>query len=332
MKKYIIYVSIPKENIIEVFKKKKKNIIKIQEIYTNGEVQPLKISYKKKLIYAGVRKHPRIITYHIKKTGLLKKIKETQTFGNPNHISLDLSEKYLFNSSYSSNSLTCHQLNKNGMPKKIYTIKKNILGCHSSIFHFQSKILFFTSLKEDKIFFEDIKNITKKKKKEIYYIKNTDKSGPRHMDIHPNQKYLYILNELNNTISIFNIEKIFNKKDFHLIQTIDILPNFSGKKWAADIHISPCGNFLYTCERTSNSISLFQINQKNGKLKLIKVYNTEIQPRSFNIDEKGKYLIISGQKSNSISIYKINKNFGLLEIRKRFKTKKEPLWIEIFMQ
>jgi 6-phosphogluconolactonase len=330
MKKYIVYVSIPKEKFIEVFKIKKNVVKKIQEVYTKREIQPLKISYKKKIIYAGIRNKPKIITYKIKKNGFLKKVKETKTFANPNHISLDIQEKYLFNSSYGGNCIVCHELNKQGFPKKKYRTKKKIYGCHSSIFHSFSKTLFFTSLKLDKIFFEKVNNLQKIFKKKLFYLKSEKNSGPRHMEIHPNQKYLYVLNELNNTISIWNINKILNKKVTHPIQIINTFPEFHGKKWAADIHISPCGSFLYTSERTSNSISLFLINKKKGILKLIKTYETEIQPRSFNIDPTGKRLIVSGQKSNSISIYKIDKNLGLLKKITSFPTRKEPLWIEIF--
>ncbi|WII23480.1 beta-propeller fold lactonase family protein [Buchnera aphidicola] len=330
MKKYIIYISLPRKNIIEVFQFNKNNIKKIQQIDIKSEIQPLKIFYEKKIIYAGVRDIPRIITYKIQKDGLLKKINETKTFGNPNHISLDSSKKYLFNSSYSGNCLTYHKLNDKGIPQEKYIIKKNILGCHSSIFHEKYKILFFTSLKSDKVFFEKIKNFHNHKEKK-YYLKSKKNSGPRHLDIHPNKKYLYVLHELNNTIEVWDIKKILYEKNFNSIQTIDILPKSLKKNWAADIHISPCGNFLYTCERTSNSISVFVINKKTGILQLIKIYNTEIQPRSFNIDQKGKYLIISGQKSHSISIYRINKNCGSLKKIKKITTNKEPLWIETFL-
>ncbi|CAL4321059.1 6-phosphogluconolactonase [Buchnera aphidicola (Periphyllus testudinaceus)] len=330
MKKYIIYISIPKKYIIEVFKfNSLGSIKKIQEIYTNGEVQPLKLCYKKKLLYAGVRNDSRIITYKINKKGLLKLLKETKTIGDPNHIFIDKNEKYLFNSSYGGNSISFHFLNKKGIPEKLFKNKKNILGCHSSVLDIKNNFLFCSSLKMDKIFIYSLKKIKKIFKKEKNILKCIKKSGPRHIIIHPKNKYLYIIHELNSSISIWNIKKIFNDNKIKCIQKIDILNIKLKKNWAADIHFTPCGNFLYASERIYNSITLFQVNSNTGKIKLIKIYKTEIQPRSFKIDNTGKYLIISGQKSNSISIYKINKKNGFLKKEKSFNTMKEPLWVEI---
>ncbi|NIH16604.1 MAG: beta-propeller fold lactonase family protein [Buchnera aphidicola (Periphyllus lyropictus)] len=329
MKKKIIYVSIPKKNIIQVFKFNKKKIKKIQEIFTNGEVQPIKLYKKKNILYAGVRNSSRIIIYKINSKGLLKFIKEVYTIGSPNHLSIDKKKKYLFNSSYGENCITCHKLLNNGILKKTYKTKNNILGCHSSISELKSKILFFTSLKKDKIFICKIKKIKSSFHKKIKYLKSEKNSGPRHLEIHPNNKFLYVINELNANILVWKINKKIHKIKKNYIQKIDIVPNFFGKKWAADIHIHPSGNFLYSCERTTSKITLFYVNSKNGTLKFIKTYNTEKQPRSFKLDKEGKFLIISGQKSNSISIYKINNTNGFLKKINQFKTLEEPLWIEI---
>lgn len=329
---YIIYVSIPKKHTIQVFKfNTLKKVKKIQEIYTNGEIQPIQLSTKKKKLYAGIRNHARITTYNINSKGLLKLNSEIKTYGNSNHIFIDKYEKYLFNSSYGNNSISCHLLNKKGIPEKIYTFKKKVLGCHSSIIDKSNNFLFFTALKLNTTFIYDIQNINKLFKININNLKHSKNYGPRHLSIHPNNKYLYILNELNSTITVWNIKKIVHKNSSKYIQKINIIPINLKKKWAADIHISPCGKFLYASERATSTISLFQININTGKLQFIKIYETEIQPRSFNIDKKGKYLIIAGQRSNSISIYSINKKNGFLNKKIKFSTMNEPLWIEVLL-
>jgi 6-phosphogluconolactonase len=330
--KYIIYVSIPKNHKIQVFKFNSLNKIKkIQEIDTNGEIQPIKLSLQKKKLYAGIRNDSRIITYTINDKGLLKKKNEIKTYGNPNHICIDLNEKYLFNSSYGNNSISCHLLSKNGVPKKTYKIKNKVLGCHASIIDQSNRFLFITALKLNKIFIYNIENINKLfeiNTNNLYYNKNY---GPRHMSIHPNNKYLYVLNELNSTITVWDIQKIILKNTFKYIQKIEIIPIFVKKKWAADIHISPCGYFLYASERATSTISLFQINPHTGVLKFTKIYQTVKQPRSFNIDQTGKYLIVAGQKSSSISIYSINKKNGLLNQELNFNIMKGPLWVEVLL-
>ncbi|MCW5197697.1 beta-propeller fold lactonase family protein [Buchnera aphidicola] len=331
-KKYIIYVSIPKKNIIEVFEfNLLKKVKKIQEISTNKEIQPIKVSIKKKKLYAGIRNNAKIITYDINNQGLLKKNSQIKTYGNPNHIYIDKNEKYLFNSSYGNNSISCHLLDKNGIPKKIYKLKNKILGCHASIIDKSNKFLFFTALKLNKIFIYNIENIKKLFKINVNKIYHKKNYGPRHLSIHPNNKYLYILNELNSTITVWNIKNIIYQNKNKYIQKINITPIFFKKKWAADIHISPCGLFLYASERATHTISLFQINPNTGKIKFLKIYKTEKQPRSFTIDKTGKYIIVVGQKSNSASIYSINKKNGFLNKKLSFITMQEPLWVETLL-
>ncbi|WP_343183344.1 beta-propeller fold lactonase family protein [Buchnera aphidicola] len=330
LKKYIIYVSIPKKKSIEVFQFKSSNKIKkIQEINTEGEIQPIKIFHKKNILYAGVRNKARIITYKINKKGYLKKIKETKTIGNPNHIFINKNKKYLLNSSYGGNSISLHYLNKNGTLKKDFQTGKNILGCHASVIDKKNKFIFCTSLLLDKVFIYNLKNIKKIFKYKKNFLKCSKNSGPRHIIFHPKKNFLYIIHELNSSISVWVMKKILNIKKIICIQKINILNIILKKKWASDIHFSPCGNFLYASERSNHSITLFHVNKNTGKIKLIKIYKTEKQPRSFKIEKKGKYLIVSGQKSNFISIYKINKKNGYLTKINSLKTKKEPLWIEI---
>ncbi|CAL4321236.1 6-phosphogluconolactonase [Buchnera aphidicola (Chaitophorus sp. 3695)] len=333
IKKYIIYVSIPKKNTIEVFEfNSLKKIKKIQEIYTYNEIQPIKLSIQKKKLYAGIRNEAQIITYDINHNGLLKINNKIKTYGNPNHICIDQDEKYLFNSSYGNNSISCHLLDSNGIPKKIYKFKTKMLGCHASIIDKSNQFLFFTALKLNKIFIYNIENINKLFKTNTNILHHKKNFGPRHLAIHPNNKYLYVLNELNSTIIVWDIKKIiYNKDTDQYIQKINIIPVFFKKKWAADIHITPCGLFLYASERATSTLSLFQINPNTGIIKFIKIYKTEKQPRSFNIDNKGKYLIVSGQKSNSVSIYSINKKNGFLNKKLNFLTMTEPLWIEILL-
>ena len=43
---------------------------------------------------------------------------------------------------------------------------------------------------------------------------------------------------------------------------------YTGRKWAADIHTSPDGRFLYASNRDHESLAVFSIAPKTGKLTL----------------------------------------------------------------
>ena len=137
-------------------------------------------------------------------------------------------------------------------------------------------------------------------------------AGPRHLTIHPNGKWMYVLNELNATITLVekNTEGNYIKKS-----TIGILPtDFTGKNSSADIHISWSGKFVYASNRGHNSIVILKTNDLDGSLTLIGHQTKNIDtPRNFSLSPDEKYLLVANQNSNSIVSFKRDTKTGLLE-------------------
>jgi len=110
---------------------------------------------------------------------------------------------------------------------------------------------------------------------------------------------------------------VFGYKEGRLnsLQNISMLAgDFKGNTGAADIHISPDGNFLYASNRgDANDIAIFSINKTTGKLALKGRSSTLGKgPRNFVIDPSGNYLLVGNQNSDFIVIFKRNKESGLL--------------------
>jgi 6-phosphogluconolactonase len=135
-------------------------------------------------------------------------------------------------------------------------------------------------------------------------------SGPRHLIFSKDGKYVYVLQELDGTLTSFSYAKGILKK---VSETTIVAPEFKGDIGAADIHISPDGKFLYATNRgTANDISVFKI-LKNGKLEFVQRTSTLGKgPRNFNIDPTGNFLLVGHQYTNDIVIFKRNKKTGLL--------------------
>jgi len=114
------------------------------------------------------------------------------------------------------------------------------------------------------------------------------------------------------------------------LQTRTTLPaGFNGKPWAADLHLTPDGRYLYASERTSSTLSAFRVDAATGMLEPLGQTPTEKTPRGFAIDPQGRYLIASGQDSHSVSVYAIDAATGALGTPKRLPVGKNPNWIEI---
>ncbi|QBN20258.1 lactonase family protein [Flavobacterium nackdongense] len=135
-------------------------------------------------------------------------------------------------------------------------------------------------------------------------------SGPRHLIFSKDGKFVYVLQELDGTISSLTYAKGMLEK---VSETTVIAADFKGDIGAADIHISPDGKFLYATNRgTANDISAFKILKK-GKLEFVQRTSTLGKgPRNFNIDPTGNFLLIGHQYTNEIVIFKRDKTTGML--------------------
>ena len=135
-------------------------------------------------------------------------------------------------------------------------------------------------------------------------------AGPRHIAFSKNGRYLYVIEELSGSISVYQFDK--GKTTF--IQTVYThSDNFKGTPGSADIHVSPDGKFVYASNRgEENNIAIFPI-LTNGKLdqKKMKLFSTlGKKPRNFTISGDGNWLLVANQDTDNIIIYKINKDTG----------------------
>ncbi|QCI19856.1 MAG: 6-phosphogluconolactonase [Buchnera aphidicola (Brevicoryne brassicae)] len=328
--KQVVYIVNSKSENIEIWNLSDHGSMNLlQKISTNGQIQPINIIKNNNLLYAGIRPDNKIITYSIEKNGYIEKKDESFIPGKPNYISFDKTNKFVFCSSYHSNCVSVSPLNKYGIPKNPIQIVYNIKGCHAARVNDKYNILFVMSLKEDSIYLYDLTNFGILKSTEQKLVKTKEKSGPRHIVFHPNQDFVYTINELNGTIDVWKIEKINNIVNIQNIQNVNILnKNVRSSEiyWSSDIHITSCGRFLYVSDRLFNIISLFHVN-KNNTITFIKIYKTVEQPRSFCIDCSNSYLIVAGEKNNTCAIYSISKNTGELKILNIYNTSEGPSWI-----
>ena len=135
-------------------------------------------------------------------------------------------------------------------------------------------------------------------------------SGPRHFTFSTDGKYVYLIQELDGTLTSFSYADGKLTKEN---ETSIVAPDFKGEPSAADIHLSPDGKFLYASNRTTaNDISVFKILKK-GKLELVQRTSTLGNgPRNFTIDPTGKFLLVGHQNSNDIVIFKRDQKTGML--------------------
>jgi 6-phosphogluconolactonase len=145
---------------------------------------------------------------------------------------------------------------------------------------------------------------------------------------HPNGRFVYLLNELDASVDALAFDP--QQGTLATLQTLTTLPaGFGAKPWAADLHLTPDGRFLYTSERTSSTLAAFAVDAATGRLRLLEHTPTEKQPRGFNIDPSGRYLVAVGQLSHAVTLYAIERESGALKPLKSYSLGQNPNWVEI---
>lgn len=145
------------------------------------------------------------------------------------------------------------------------------------------------------------------------FTKVTPGAGPRHFAFHPNGKFAYVINEITLTVTAFGWDEAKGK--LSELQTITTLPVERGKGMStAEVQVHPSGKFLYGSNRGHNTIAVFSIDGKAGKLKAIQHQSTLGKtPRNFGIDPTGKFLIAANQSSGDVFTFHINQDTGELK-------------------
>ena len=153
-------------------------------------------------------------------------------------------------------------------------------------------------------------------------------AGPRHFAFHPTAPFVYLLNELDATVDA--LEHHADAARFGHIQTIGSMPpGVVGKPWAADLHFTPDGRFLYTSERRSSTLAAFVVDAKSGWLTLLGRVETAAEPRGFAIDPSGRWLLAAGQASHSLRVHAIDAKTGALSPHADLGVGQNPNWVEI---
>jgi len=137
-------------------------------------------------------------------------------------------------------------------------------------------------------------------------------SGPRHIALHPNGRYAYVISEMGNTITAFDWDG--DKGSFREFQSVPTLPkDYQGENTTAEIAVHPTGRYLYGSNRGHDSIVVYAIDPARGKLTLIEDDPTlGKEPRNFALDPSGAYLFAANQNSNTVVVFKVNPKNGRL--------------------
>ena len=137
-------------------------------------------------------------------------------------------------------------------------------------------------------------------------------SGPRHFAIGADGHCLYVINELDSTLTVFAYDG--ETGEMRPVQTVSTLPDgFTGENSCAHVFVAPDGRFVYGSNRGHDSIAIWRITGEGGEVELVGHEPTQGKnPRHFSLDPTGDWLLAANQNSDSVVTFRRDRDTGTL--------------------
>jgi len=309
-----------------------------------GPLNPLAVSPDRRFLYAAQREAP----YTVSCLGIDQLSGELTYLGSASlphsspYIITDRTGRWLLSASYPGSLISVSAIGPQGFPQPPHQIVRTEPNAHSIQVDAANRNVFVPCLGGDVFMQWRFDDVTGRLTANPAATVRVEQSvGPRHFAFHPNNRTVYLLNELNAAVYVYSYDAATSELTEQ--QTIAALPtSFSGPAFglpggvehnggpkAADLHVTPDGRFLYASERTSSTLTGFRVDLDTGRLTRIDSFPTETTPRGFNIDPTGRYLLAAGQDSHHLAVHAIDQASGSLTAVGRYEMGRGPNWVEV---
>jgi len=311
-------------------------------------VMPMTVSHDRRFVFVAARSKPySVVTLSLdRQTGALAPLASAPLPDSMCYISLDKTGSYLFAASYGGSLASVHRVANDGRiapaPLQVVATGRH---AHSVRIDNSNRFVFVPTLGTDAVFeftFDAQSGRLASNTPPLVLLKPG--MGPRHVITSPDNRFVFVANEMSGTVTTFALGAATG-----LLTEVDsasgvppdanLVPGTvrgsqpgrdTGRDiWAADLHITPDGRFLYLSERTTNTLARFAVDAATGRLTYLGSTQTEMQPRGFAIDAAGGFLVASGEKSLTISLYAIDAQSGALQLLGKYPTGRGANWVEI---
>jgi 6-phosphogluconolactonase len=137
-------------------------------------------------------------------------------------------------------------------------------------------------------------------------------AAPRHATFHPSLPVLYVNNELDSTVTVFDWDRESGRAGERQVITTRS-GGYAGRNTTAEIAASACGRFLYVSNRGQDDIVQFAVSPGSGLLAYAGRFPTGgLRPRFFAIGPDSVHLYVANQDSDTITVFHVDQPTGSL--------------------
>lgn len=152
------------------------------------------------------------------------------------------------------------------------------------------------------------------KLKLVDVIRSEQESGPRHLKISKNGRFVYIVHEIKNYIDVYTYEEKNGNPYFDKIQCISTLNDYhAGGSAASALNFSADYEYLLSSNAGDNSVIVYKIDEETGLL--TKIFCLPISgdyPKDAAIFPDNKHLVSLNHESNTMTFFNLDLKNGLI--------------------
>jgi 6-phosphogluconolactonase (cycloisomerase 2 family) len=146
--------------------------------------------------------------------------------------------------------------------------------------------------------------------------------GPRHLDFHPTQPWVYVSLERQNALDLFDrTNGKLSATPRYRKPTLGRSP--VGRQAVGTVHVHPNGRTVYVANRSANaagenSLAVYAIDPASGEPSLIQHIDAHgVHPRTFHIEPSGRLMAVAHITGAALSLFRIAAD-GKLEFARSY--------------
>ncbi|HLG70594.1 MAG TPA: lactonase family protein [Chloroflexota bacterium] len=235
----------------------------------------------------------------------------------PAHVSVHPSGRFAFTANPRDWRVAALPLNDEGLPEPASSIMRHggrgpkarqpAPYPHSSWPDHTGKWLLACDLGIDRVMIYRFDEVTGQlEPADFPYAQVSSGAGARHLAFHPNNRVVYVLNELDATLSVFSFDPETGILD--TLQTVDNLPpDYDGRRSGAHVLVHPSGRFVYASSRGHDSLAVYAVTEATGRPRFLEHVSTQGRtPRNFNLSPNAGLMLVANQHgSGSVVSFRV---------------------------
>jgi 6-phosphogluconolactonase len=311
-----VYVSVLPTGTIAVFRMDDTTgaLTKVDAAILDGSAGPLGFDPLGKFLFASVRSTRYLASFRIDPaTGKLTPVNSIRVQNSlaSSFLTTDRTGRFLLSASYTAARAEVFALGTDGSisAPPVETVL-TAPSAHSVAIDIQNRNVFVPHVQSNVVYhfrFEPEKN---GRLVEVGRGAGSEGSGPRHIALHPSQRFAFTSNETNSTITLWSIPP---DGVITAMQTLPSIPaDFKARNNPAASRVHPSGRFVWISNRGHDSLAGFRFDAEAGRMTPLGQTPTEARPASFDIEPSGRFLFAGGEGSGKLAAYNINADTGQL--------------------